>query len=148
MPTRVYYVTLTGFDTHASQFNRHAALLQELSQGLATFHRDLKARRTPRPTLVMTFSEFGRRVAENKSAGTDHGAANVMFLTGGSIAPGLHGGRPDLTAIDESGDLTHKIDFRSIYATILDQWFGADPSKILEGQFARTPILQPRKPTA
>lgn len=142
LPTRVYYVTLTGFDTHASQFNRHAALLQELSQGLATFHRDLKARGHLDRTLVMTFSEFGRRVAENKSAGTDHGTANLMFLTGGGIAPGLHGSRPDLSSLDDSGDLTHKIDFRSVYATILDQWFGADPSKILEGQFDSTPVLR------
>ena len=142
LPTRVYYVTLTGFDTHASQFNRHAALLQELSQGLATFHRDLKARGHLDRTLVMTFSEFGRRVAENKSAGTDHGTANIMFLTGGGIAPGLHGSRPDLCRLDDSGDLAHKVDFRSVYATILDQWFGADPSKILEGQFEPTPVLR------
>jgi uncharacterized protein (DUF1501 family) len=148
LPTRVYYVTLTGFDTHASQFNRHAALLQELSQALATFHRDLKARGHLDRTLVMTFSEFGRRVAENKSAGTDHGAANVMFLTGGGIAPGLHGGRPDLGAADESGDLIHKVDFRSVYATILDHWFGADPGKILEGRFDPTSVLRRPKPTA
>ncbi|AGA27383.1 DUF1501 domain-containing protein [Singulisphaera acidiphila] len=142
LPTRVYYVTLTGFDTHASQFNRHAALLQELSQGLATFHRDLKARGHLDRTLVMTFSEFGRRVAENKSAGTDHGTANIMFLTGGGIVPGLHGSRPDLSSLDDSGDLTHKVDFRSVYATVLNQWFGVDPSKILEGRFEPTPVLR------
>lgn len=142
VPTRIYYVTLTGFDTHATQFNRHSALLQELSQSLSTFHRDLKASGHLDRTLVMTFSEFGRRVAENKSAGTDHGTANLMFLTGGGIAPGLHGGRPDLNQLDDSGDLNYKVDFRSIYATILDQWFGADSRKILEGRFEPAPVLR------
>jgi len=148
VPTRVYYVSLTGFDTHAAQANRHAALLQELSQGLSAFHRDLKARGLLDRTLVMTFSEFGRRVAENKSAGTDHGTANVMFLTGGGIAPGLHGERPDLKAIDESGDLVYKTDFRSVYAAVLGGWFGADPGRILEGRFEPAPVLKAVKPTA
>lgn len=148
VPTRVYYVSLTGFDTHAAQANRHAALLQELSQGLATFHRDLKARGHLDRTLVMTFSEFGRRVAENRSAGTDHGTANVMVLTGGGIAPGLHGERPDLKSLDESNDLVYKTDFRSVYAAVLGDWFGADAGKVLQGQFTPLPLLRAGKPTA
>ncbi len=95
VPTRIYYVTLTGFDTHATQFNRHSALLQELSQSLSTFHRDLKASGHLDRTLVDDLLGVRPRVAENKSAGTDHGTANLMLLTGGGIAPGLHGGRPD-----------------------------------------------------
>ncbi|MDR3619760.1 MAG: DUF1501 domain-containing protein [Paludisphaera borealis] len=141
VPTRVFYVTLGGFDTHAAQANRHAALLQELSQALAAFHKDLKARGHLDRTLVMTFSEFGRRVAENKSAGTDHGTANVMFLMGGSTRPGLHGDRPDLAGLDESGDLAHKIDFRSVYAAVLGDWFGADARRVLDGRFDPYPIL-------
>lgn len=144
VPTRVFYVTLSGFDTHAAQSNRHAALLQELSQALATFHRDLKARGHLDRTLVMTFSEFGRRVAENKSAGTDHGTANVMFLMGGATQPGLHGERPNLAALDESGDLIHKVDFRSVYTAVLGDWFGADASRVLDGQFPPYPILAPK----
>jgi uncharacterized protein (DUF1501 family) len=142
LPTRVYYVSLTGFDTHAAQRNRHAALLQELSQGLATFHRDLKARGQLDRTLVLTFSEFGRRVAENKSAGTDHGTANVMFLAGGPIRAGLHGGRPDLGVLDDSGDLVHKVDFRSVFAAVLRDWFGADATRILDGRFEPFPVLR------
>ena len=141
VPTRVLYVTLGGFDNHAAQANRHAALLQELSQALAAFHKDLKASGHLDRTLVMTFSEFGRRVAENKSAGTDHGTANVMFLMGGSTRPGLHGDRPDLASLDESGDLVHKVDFRSVYAAILGDWFGADASRVLDGRFNPYPIL-------
>jgi uncharacterized protein (DUF1501 family) len=143
VPTRVFYVTLGGFDTHAAQANRHAALLQELSQAFAAFHDDLKARGHLDRTLVMTFSEFGRRVAENRSAGTDHGTANVMFLMGGSARPGLHGDRPDLSKLDESGDLVHKVDFRSIYAAVLGDWFGADAARVLGGRFKPFPLIHP-----
>jgi uncharacterized protein (DUF1501 family) len=142
LPARVYYLSLTGFDTHAAQRNRHAALLQELSQGLATFHRDLKARGQLDRTLVLTFSEFGRRVAENKSGGTDHGTANVMFLAGGPIHAGLHGARPDLTALDDSGDLVHQVDFRSVYAAVLRDWFGTDAARVLHGRFEPFPVLR------
>jgi uncharacterized protein (DUF1501 family) len=141
VPTRVFYVTLSGFDTHAAQANRHAALLQELSQALAAFHKDLKARGHLDRTLVMTFSEFGRRVAENKSAGTDHGTANVMFLMGGATKAGLYGDRPDLSSLDESGDLVHKVDFRSVYAAVLGDWFGADTRRVFDGRFDPYPIL-------
>jgi uncharacterized protein (DUF1501 family) len=140
IPTRVYYVSLGGFDTHANQANRHAALLQELSQGLATFCRDLKELGHLDRTLVMTFSEFGRRVGENDSAGTDHGTAAPLFLVGGKVKPGLHGGPPDLADL-ESGDLPFKTDFRSVYTTVLEQWFHADPKMVLEGKFPALPLL-------
>jgi uncharacterized protein (DUF1501 family) len=143
LPARVYYVSLTGFDTHAAQQNRHSALLQELSQGIATFQRDLKARGELERTLLMTFSEFGRRVAENKSAGTDHGTSNVMFLAGGPIRAGLFGGHPDLGKLDESGDLVHKVDFRSVYAAVLKDWFGVDATRVLDGGFECFPVLRP-----
>ena len=135
IPTRVYYVSLGGFDTHSSQVNRHAALLQELSQALGTFYRDLKSNGHLDRVLVMTFSEFGRRIGENKQAGTDHGTANVMFLMGGAVQPGLHGRHVDLKHQDEQGDLVHQTDFRSVYASVLRDWFRADPRPVLKGDF-------------
>lgn len=88
----------------------------------------------------MTFSEFGRRVAENRSAGTDHGTAATLFLAGGKVIGGLHGGPPDLTDL-ESGDLKFQTDFRSVYATVLKQWFHADPKQVLDAEFQKLPIL-------
>jgi uncharacterized protein (DUF1501 family) len=132
VPTRVYYVSLGGFDTHAGQKTRHLALLQELSDGLSSFVHDLKARGHLDRTLIMSFSEFGRRVAENRSLGTDHGTAGPMFLAGGGVRPGLHGSKPDLANLTEGGDLIHKIDFRSVYAAVLQRWFGVEPGHVLE----------------
>jgi uncharacterized protein (DUF1501 family) len=140
VPTRVYYVTLGGFDTHTTQAGRHAGLLQELSQGVGSFVADLKAMGHLDRTLVMTFSEFGRRVAENEQQGTDHGTANVMFLAGGKVKAGIHGGLPDLADLDD-GDLKFKTDFRSVYATVLKGWFGADARKVLGGEFKTLPCL-------
>jgi uncharacterized protein (DUF1501 family) len=140
VPTRVYYVTLGGFDTHTTQAGRHAGLLQELSQGVGSFIADLKASGCLDRTLVMTFSEFGRRVAENEQQGTDHGTANVMFLAGGKVKAGIHGGQPDLTDLDE-GDLKFKIDFRSVYSTVLKGWLGADAKPVLGAEFKPLPIL-------
>jgi uncharacterized protein (DUF1501 family) len=137
VPTRVYYVTLGGFDTHTTQDRRHAGLLQELSMGLGSFVKDLKALGHLDRTLVLTFSEFGRRVAENEQRGTDHGTAGVMFLAGGGAKAGVHGGPPDLTDLD-AGDLKFKTDFRSVYAAVLKTWFGADPAKVLGGTFPPT----------
>lgn len=132
---RVYLVTLSGFDTHAAQAGKHAYLLQEFSQAVSLFHADLKARGLLDRVLGITFSEFGRRVAENKNAGTDHGAASVAFAFGGAVRAGIHGAPPDLANLDSQGDLPFKIDFRSIYAGILSGWFGADPAKVLGKPF-------------
>jgi len=130
VPTRVYYVSLGGFDHHATQKMRHAMLLQELSEGLGAFIQDLRGLGHLDRTLVMTFSEFGRRVAENQNVGTDHGTANVMFMAGGTTKPGLHGTRADLSHLDSVGDLIYTTDFRSIYATILQSWLQADLNKV------------------
>jgi uncharacterized protein (DUF1501 family) len=140
IPTRVYYVSLGGFDTHANQLGRHAGLLQELSQGLGTFCRDLAELGHLDRTLVMTFSEFGRRVEENRSLGTDHGTANVMFLAGGKVKGGLYGKETKLKDLD-SGDLKHTTDFRSIYADVLKNWLNADPVKVLGEKFAPLGLL-------
>jgi uncharacterized protein (DUF1501 family) len=140
VPTRVYYVSLGGFDTHVTQAGRHAGLLQELSQGLGSFVADLKALGHLDRTLVMTFSEFGRRVAENEQQGTDHGTANVMFLMGGNVKAGIHGGLPDLNDLDD-GDLKFKTDFRSVYSTVLKGWFGADAKKVLGADYKPIPCF-------
>ena len=140
VPTRVYYVSLGGFDTHATQAGRHAALLQELSQGLGSFIADLKAMGHLDRTLVMTFSEFGRRVAENEQQGTDHGTAGPMFLAGGKVNAGIHGARPNLTDLDE-GDLKYQTDFRSVYAAILKKWFNADAKQVLGGDYKTLPLF-------
>jgi uncharacterized protein (DUF1501 family) len=142
-PTRVYYVGLGGFDTHAAQAGRHDRLLEQLGAGLDAFVKDLTQKRLLDRVLVMTFSEFGRRVAQNASAGTDHGAAAPMFLIGGNIAPGIHGHHPSLTDLDQ-GDLKFQVDFRSVYASVLEQWIGINSQPVLGGRFPTVEILKPR----
>jgi uncharacterized protein (DUF1501 family) len=141
LPTKVYYAHMTGFDTHAGQLGAHDTLLEQLSNGVDAFYRDLEAQGNADRVLVVAFSEFGRRVAENGSNGTDHGTAAPMFVFGKRIRPGLHGSQPSLNDLVDN-DLKHSIDFRSVYATILDRWLGADPAKILGADFARVPFLQ------
>jgi len=142
IPTRVYYVTLGGFDTHSGQMLRHPALLQELSQAVSLFVADLKAHKLLDRTLLMTFSEFGRRVDENQQQGTDHGTANVCFVAGGKVKSGIHGVAPDLEKLDTQGDLIHKTDFRSVYAGVLKGWLGADPATIVGKDFAPLELVK------
>jgi len=141
LPTKVYYAHMTGFDTHAGQLGVHDTLLEQLSTGLDAFYRDLEAQGNADRVLVVAFSEFGRRVAENGSSGTDHGTAAPMFVFGRRIKPGFHGHQPSLADLVDN-DLRHGIDFRSVYATVLDKWLGADPAAILGSDFARLPFLQ------
>jgi uncharacterized protein (DUF1501 family) len=141
LPTKVYYAHMTGFDTHAGQLGVHDTLLEQLSTGLDAFYRDLEAQGNADRVLVVAFSEFGRRVAENGSNGTDHGTAAPMFVFGRRIKPGIHGIQPSLADLVDN-DLRHSIDFRSVYATVLDKWLGTDPAKILGADFARLPFLQ------
>jgi len=131
MPTRLYYVSHGGFDTHAGQRGPHERLLGELSDALAAFQRDLEYQGQAQRVLTMTFSEFGRRVSENASGGTDHGTAAPMFLMGACATAGLHGAAPSLTKLDRGDDLIHTTDFRGVYASVLRDWFGADPSPVL-----------------
>ncbi len=142
-PTRVYYVGLGGFDTHATQAGRHDRLLESLGKGLGAFVKDIKDKGLQDKVLVMTFSEFGRRVAENASSGTDHGTAAPMLLIGRAVSPGVHGIHPSLTDLDQ-GDLKYQIDFRSVYATVLGQWMGVRSDPILGGHFSTMDILKPR----
>ncbi|MHC5049808.1 MAG: DUF1501 domain-containing protein, partial [Planctomycetota bacterium] len=130
LPARVYAVRLTGFDTHARQAPAHANLLQTLGDALGAFHKDLKAHGLAKRVLTMTYSEFGRRVGENRSLGTDHGAAAPMFVMGGGLKGGLFGRHPSLTDL-EDGDLKHHTDFRRVYATVLERWLRVEARSIL-----------------
>lgn len=134
LPERVYYVTLDGFDTHARQAPTHARLLETLADAVKAFQEDITHHGHAQRVLTMTFSEFGRRVKENGSQGTDHGAASQMFFVGESVQAGPVGNHPSLTDLDR-GDLQHHTDFRQLYATVLDQWLGVDPAKVLADSF-------------
>ncbi|MGI8907059.1 MAG: DUF1501 domain-containing protein [Candidatus Sumerlaeaceae bacterium] len=141
LPSRIYYVTLTGFDTHANQANSHDNLLERFANGVAAFQRDMQAQGNSDRVLIMTFSEFGRRVGENASGGTDHGTAAPMFLVGDMLNPGMAGKRPSLTDLDQ-GDLKYTTDFRGVYASILDQWLGADSKLVLGKAFPQTGLIK------
>ncbi|MGL4598923.1 MAG: DUF1501 domain-containing protein [Bacteroidia bacterium] len=133
--TAVYYVSLPGFDTHVLQHGQQGRLLKLYSDAMAAFAKDLKNVGRWNDTLVMTFSEFGRRVKQNASKGTDHGTANILMLTGGNLRrKGILNDAPDLKNLDQ-GDLIHKVDFRQIYATVLQNWLGTDPEIVLGKKF-------------
>jgi uncharacterized protein (DUF1501 family) len=124
MDTPVYKVTLEGFDTHAGQLNPHNNLMNHLGGGLKAFSDAMKQAGLWNNVLVMTYSEFGRRVAENKSGGTDHGAAAPQLVLGGRVRGGLHGKQPSLDpSILYDGDLVHTVDFREMYATLAQRWW-------------------------
>jgi uncharacterized protein (DUF1501 family) len=136
MPTRIYYLSLGGFDTHTQQAAAHERLLKEMGDAVAAFLSDLKAQGNLGRVSLMTFSEFGRRVKENASGGTDHGAAAPMFLAGGGIKSGLLGKMPSLAPQDLfDGDVKYNTDFRSVYATVLEKHLGVKSAGILRTQF-------------
>jgi uncharacterized protein (DUF1501 family) len=144
LPTRVYYVQHGGFDTHSGQGGaqgRHGQLLSQFASAVQAFYKDLKSTEHDGRVLTMSFSEFGRRVGQNASQGTDHGTAAPMFLFGPMIKPGLVGDHPSLSDLDE-GDLKYKIDFRTVYAGILEGWLKADSKKILEGEYRAVPVVR------
>ncbi len=135
IPTRVYYVSMGSFDTHVGQEQRQQKLFTELNDAVMAFTADLKSSGRFSDTLLMTFSEFGRRVSENASGGTDHGTANNMFLIGGGLKrKGLLNGMPDLGNLSD-GDLQYKVDFKRVYATVLERWLQSDPVTILGGKY-------------
>ena len=140
LPTRVYYASQGGFDTHAGQLGTHDRLMTELNAALSAFVADLKEQGNFDRVLLMTFSEFGRRVAENANGGTDHGAAAPMFVLGGAVKAGLFGKYPSLSDLDH-GDLKFNTDFRSIYGTILDRWLKAPSELVLGHKFSSLPII-------
>lgn len=140
MPVRIYYVTLDGFDTHANQGPAHASLLAELAGASAAFLADLAAQSQLDRVLLFTFSEFGRRLKENGSLGTDHGAASIVQLAGPRMKASLAGRYPSLTDLDE-GDLKFSVDYRSLYSTVLERWLEVDPALVLDQQYPRLDLF-------
>ena len=140
LPERVYYTELAGFDTHAVQPATHPALLAELGGAVAAFFADLSARGQARRVALLAFSEFGRRVAENGSGGTDHGAAGPLFLAGPRVRAGLIGAAPSLTDLD-GGDLRWHTDFRTVYAAALRDWLRVDADAVLGGRFESAAVF-------
>ena len=133
----IVYLQIGGFDTHANQKNTQANLLKTVSDGIAAFYQDMYAKGKSNDTLIMTFTEFGRRVKENGSQGTDHGTAEPMFLIGGRVNGGLYGTYPSLSNLDSNGDLQYTVDFRQVYTSVLQDWLGADPTQVLSSQFQK-----------
>lgn len=127
---RFFYVEQSGYDTHSAQLFVHERLLRELSDALSAFLDDLRGDSLDEQVVVMAFSEFGRRVAENGSAGTDHGTAGPVFVAGNRVQPGLHGTYPSLTELDQEGDLLATVDFRSIYQSVLQHGLAISPDRI------------------
>jgi len=136
LPTRVYYVSQGGYDTHSDQVNDQTKLLSELAEAVSAFYQDMHQQRNDKRVLSFTFSEFGRRVAQNGSGGTDHGTAGPVFVFGGAVKPGIYGSHPDLTDLDR-GDLKYKTDFRSVYSTVMENWLGTKAESVLGRSFPK-----------
>jgi uncharacterized protein (DUF1501 family) len=138
---RVVQVTQGGYDTHDNQKSRHDELMAELSGALAAFLQDVRGTETGDRILVLAFSEFGRRVPDNASMGTDHGTAGPMFLAGTPVKGGLYGKHPSLQDL-EAGDLKFTTDFRRVYASVLQDWFKVDSEKVLGGKYETMPVVK------
>lgn len=132
---RIGYVSLGGFDTHANELRTHDILYPEVAEAVAAFFNDLKAHGVDTNVVMMTWSEFGRRVQENGSGGTDHGTAAPLFVFGPGVKGGLYGQQPALSNLDKSGNLIFSTDFRSVYSTILGNWLQTDAASILGGTY-------------
>jgi len=142
LATRIFYVSQGGYDTHTNQTGTHERLLKDLGDSTKAFVTDVKAQGNLSRVLLMTFSEFGRRVAENASGGTDHGAAAPMFVVGHKVKAGLLGKYPSLAPADLfQGDLKFNVDFRSVYASVLESWLKTKSAPILGRQFTPLPIV-------
>jgi uncharacterized protein (DUF1501 family) len=139
--TGICYVTTGGFDSHAGQANSQPRLLRAVSESVAAFYADLAARGIDGEVLTLMWTEFGRRVRENGSAGTDHGTATPVFVMGGGVRGGLYGETPSLGNLDDNGDLKFTTDFRSVYGTLLARWFGTDPKDVLGAAYPELPLF-------
>ncbi len=138
--TKAIYVEHGSFDTHVSQVAIQNRLLAQFSDAVGAFYEDLAAHGNERRVLTLTFSEFGRRIEENGSRGTDHGEASPLFLIGGGVKGGLYGTLPDLGSTN-MGNLRYTVDFRSVYATVLERWLGRPSTTVLGGAFQKLPVL-------
>jgi uncharacterized protein (DUF1501 family) len=136
--SKVFYVSMGGFDTHVRQEKKQNKLLQTYSEAMDVFVKDLEQKDTFKDTLILTFSEFGRRVQQNAASGTDHGAANNVFIIGKNLKKqGFYNEAPNLIDLDENGDIKYTVDFRTIYATILDTWLEVDDATILNKSYSK-----------
>jgi uncharacterized protein (DUF1501 family) len=138
---KIVYVEIGGFDTHTNQKGQQAALLKTVSDGIAAFYQDMSDKGRANDTMIMTFSEFGRRVKENGNRGTDHGTAEPLFAVGGKVSSNLYGSTPSLTDLDQ-GDIKYGIDFREFYASVLEDWLGVDSSAILGQKYNKLSVFQ------
>ena len=144
--SKIYLVSLPGFDTHANQPDAHALLLNQLSNAVSDFYDDLASDGKSQNVLIATFSEFGRRVYQNNSAGTDHGTAAPLMVFGDAVEGGVFGSDPKLNQedLDEFGNMAHEYDFREVYATLLSDWFELDQAETmaaLGGDFTKIPFV-------
>jgi uncharacterized protein (DUF1501 family) len=144
--TRIFWVQTSGYDTHAAQSGSYGTLMTTLNDGLLAFYQDMNNQGLLNDTLVLQFSEFGRRIIENGSGGTDHGAASVMMAIGGQVRGGIYGTAPSLSpdpanpTLENGGnDVRYETDFRSVYARVIDRWLGANSAAILGGEFRGGP---------
>ena len=138
LETQIYYAGLSGFDTHANQINTQAKLLNVYAESMAIFVDDLEKNNALDDVIILTFSEFGRRLKQNKSNGTDHGAANNVFIIGNHLKKaGLYNKTANLQDLDENGNIKYTIDFREVYATILDKWLQVNDIAILNKEFSK-----------
>ncbi len=141
LSTGIVYITTGGFDTHSGQTNVQNGLLANVSNALLAFYDDLQAQGVADQVTTLAWSEFGRRVKENASRGTDHGTAGPMFVVGGGVRSGLHGEQPSMTNLD-NGDLKFTTDFRSVYASVIAQRFGIDPKDVLGASYPTLPLYE------
>jgi len=138
----VIKLSLNGFDTHVGQLQRQARLLQELAEGLVALKSALTELGLWESALVMSYAEFGRRPQQNQSGGTDHGTASVHFVTGGRVRGGLYGAPPDFSRLDSAGNVQHAVDFRALYATVLERWWGLDAAAVLRGRHVPLDLIR------
>ena len=138
----VIKLALNGFDTHVGQLARQARLLKDLAEGIVALKSALTELGLWDSTLVMTYAEFGRRPQQNQSGGTDHGTASVHMVTGGRVRGGLYGEAPDFTRLDSTGNVQHAVDFRALYATALERWWGMDAAGVLRGRYTPLELIK------
>ena len=140
--SKVFYVSMGGFDTHVKQEGKQNKLLQTYSEAMDVFVKDLEQKDTFKDALILTFSEFGRRVQQNAASGTDHGAANNVFIIGKNLKKqGFYNEAPNLIDLDENGDIKYTVDFRAIYATILETWLEVDDATILNKSYSKLDFI-------
>ena len=143
LPSRIYHTAYrhNAFDTHVHQGELHQRLLTYVSDGIAGFMQDLKRIGRDKDVTLMVYSEFGRRPAENTSLGTDHGTANHVYLIGQPVKGGHYGRAPDFTRLNAEGNVNPTVDFRRVYASVIEQWMGANSTALLNGKFETLPVF-------